>query len=185
MRWLREQLPHDAIVAFDAGAFSGWPQRFLSFGRPGRVLAPVSGSMNYGVHAGVAASLVHPDRVVVVCVGDGGFTMGEAELATARRYGARLVVLLFNNDQFGSVRVHQERRYPGRSIGMDLTNPDFVMLAKSYGAHAEVVRRTDEFAPAWARALGCGTAAVIELRTDPEQLNSRISVSDLRSRVRR
>ena len=68
---------------------------------------------------------------------------------------------------------------------MDLTNPDFVMLAKSYGAHAEVVRRTDEFAPAWARALGCGNTAVIELRTDPEQLNSRISVSDLRSRVRR
>jgi len=184
MRWLGGRLPADAIVTFDAGAFSGWPQRFLSFGRPGRVLAPISGAMNYGLHAGVAAALVHPDRSVVVCVGDGGFTMGEAELATARRYGARLVVLLFNNGQFGSVRVHQERRYPGRSIGMDLTNPDFVALARSYGAHAEIVERTEDFGPAWARASASRGAAVIELRIDPGQLNSRVSVSELRARIR-
>ena len=111
--------------------------------------------MNYGLHAGIAASLAHPIDVVVVCVGDGGFTMGETELATARRYGARLVVLLFNNGQFGSVRVHQERRYPGRGIGTDLTNPDFLMLARSYGAHAESVGTTEEFEPAW----GARTAA--------------------------
>lgn len=183
MAALREKLPHDAIVTFDAGAFSGWPQRFLSFGRPGRVLAPVSGSMNYGIHAGVAASLAHPDRVVVVCVGDGGFTMGEAELATARRYGARPIVLLFNNDQFGSVRIHQERRYPGRGIGMELTNPDFVMLARSYGAYAERVQRTDEFGAAWERARASGTAAVLELRVDPEQLSSRVNIADLRPRA--
>ena len=182
MSWLQGQLPDNAIVTFDAGAFSGWPQRFLSFGRPGRVLAPISGAMNYGLHAGIAASLVHPDRVVVVCVGDGGFTMGESELATARRYGTRLVILLFNNGQFGSVRVHQERRYPGRSIGMDLTNPDFVMLARSFGAHADRVHRTEEFGPAWKRAIASGTTAVIELRLDPEQLSSRVSVSDLRSK---
>ena len=181
MGWLREQLPRDAIVTFDAGAFSGWPQRFLSFGRPGRVIAPISGAMNYGLHAAIAASLVHPDRVVVACIGDGGFTMGEMELATARRYGARPIVLLFNNAQFGSVRVHQERRYPGRSIGMDLTNPDFSMLATSYGAHAEIVSRTEDFGPAWMRARASGTAAVVELRLDPEQLNSRVSVSDLRA----
>jgi acetolactate synthase I/II/III large subunit len=184
MGWLRDQLPDNAIVTFDAGAFSGWAQRFLSFGRPGRVVAPISGAMNYGLHAGIAASLVHRDRVVVVCVGDGGFTMGESELATARRYGARLVILLFNNGQFGSVRVHQERRYPGRSIGMDLTNPDFVMLASSYGAHAERVDRTEGFGPAWKRAVASGTTAMIELQLDPEQLNSRVSVSDLRSRRR-
>ena len=181
MGWLRMQLPADAIVAFDAGAFSGWPQRFLSFGRPGRVVAPVSGAMNYGIHAGIAASFVHPDRLVVVCVGDGGFTMGDAELATAKRYGARIVVLLFNNGQFGSVRVHQERRYPGRPIGMDLTNPDFGMLARSYGAHSEAVERTEDFAAAWVRANACETSAVIELRLDAEQLNSRVSVSELRA----
>jgi acetolactate synthase I/II/III large subunit len=184
MGWLRDELPGDAIVAFDAGAFSGWPQRFLSFGRPGRVVAPISGSMNYGLHAGIAASLVHRDRIVVVCVGDGGFTMGESELATARRYGARIVILLFNNGQFGSVRVHQERRYPGRTIGMDLTNPDFVMLAGSYGAHAERVDRTAAFAPAWTRAIASGTTALIELQLDPEQLNSRVSVADLRAQRR-
>jgi len=183
MATLRELLPRDAIVTFDAGAFSGWPQRFLSFGRPGRVLAPVSGSMNYGIHAGVAASLAHQDRVVVVCVGDGGFTMGEAELATARRYGARPIVLLFNNDQFGSVRIHQERRYPGRGIGMELTNPDFVMLARSYGAHAERVEDTEAFPAAWERALASGTTAVLELRVDPQQLSSRVSVADLRPRA--
>ena len=181
MAWLQERLPIDAIVAFDAGAFTGWPQRFLSFGRPGRALAPISGAMNYGLHAGIAASLCAPERVVVVCVGDGGFTMSEAELATARRYGGRFVVLLFNNGQFGSVRVHQERRYPGRAIGMDLTNPDFVKLAQSYGAHAESVHRTEDFGAAWARATASGTVAVIELRLDPEQLNSRVSVSELRA----
>lgn len=184
MAWLRGVLPKDAIVTFDAGAFSGWPQRFLAFGRPGRVLAPISGAMNYGLHAGIAAALAHPERLVVVCVGDGGFTMGEMELATAQRYGAQLVVLLFNNGQFGSVRAHQERRYPGRGIGMDLTNPDFMMLARSYGAHAQSVATTAEFEPAWRRAIGSGTAAVIELQLDPEQLSSRVSVADLRAKSR-
>ena len=108
--------------------------------------------------------------------------MGEAELATIRRYGLKPIVLLFNNHLFGSVRVHQERRYPGRAIGTDLTNPDFAMLARSYGAHAETVRRTDEFAPAWMRSTASGTAAVIELRLDGDQLNSRVSVADLRKR---
>ena len=181
MAWLRPRLPADAIVTFDAGAFSGWPQRFLTFGRPGRALAPISGAMNYGLHAGIAASLCAPDRFVVVCVGDGGFMMSEAELATARRYGARLIVLLFNNGQFGSVRVHQERRYPGRTIGMDLTNPDFVKLAQSYGAHAESVHRTEDFGPAWTRAAANDGVSVIEMRLDPEQLNSRVSVGELRA----
>ena len=185
MAWLRDELPADAIVSFDAGAFSGWPQRFLSFGRPGRALAPVSGSMNYGLHAGIAAALCHPQRLVVVFVGDGGFTMGEMELATARRYGARIIVIIFNNAQFGSVRVHQERRYPDRSLGMDLTNPDFTMLARSYGAHAERVETTAAFADAWRRAISSGTASVIELVTDPDQLNSRVSVGQLRERATR
>ena len=107
--------------------------------------------------------------------------MSEAELATARRYGARLVVLLFNNGQFGSVRVHQERRYPGRTIGMDLTNPDFVKLSQSYGAHAESVDRTADFGPAWTRATASGGVSVIEMRLDPDQLNSRVSVGELRA----
>jgi acetolactate synthase-1/2/3 large subunit len=181
MAWLRPRLPPDAIVTFDAGAFSGWPQRFLSFGRPGRALGPISGAMNYGLHAGIAASLCVPDRLVVVCVGDGGFMMSEAELATARRYGARLIVLLFNNGQFGSVRVHQERRYPGRTIGMDLTNPDFVKLAQSYGAHAETVHKNEDFDMAWTRATANDGVSVIEMRLDSEQLNSRVSVSELRA----
>jgi acetolactate synthase-1/2/3 large subunit len=109
--------------------------------------------------------------------------MGEAELATAKRYGARIVVLLFNNGQFGSVRVHQERRYPGRTIGMELTNPDFVMLARSYGAYAEAVERTDDFPEAWSRALASKGSAVLELRLDQEQLNSRVSVAQLRARA--
>jgi len=162
--------------------FSGWPARFLAFGRPGRVLAPISGAMNYGLHAGVAASLAHPDRVVVVCAGDGGFVMSEAELATASRHGCRLVVLLFDNGQFASVRVHQERRYPGRPVGLDLTNPDFGMLARSYGAHAERVERTEDFAGAWERSLASGKAAVIDLRVDADQLNSRVTLADLRRR---
>jgi acetolactate synthase-1/2/3 large subunit len=136
--------------------------------------------MNYGIASAVAATLVHPDRRVVACVGDGGFTMGEAELATARRYGGKPIVVLFNNHLFGSVRLHQERRYPGRAIGTDLTNPDFALLARSYGAHAETVRRTEGFPAAWERAIASGTAAVIELQLDAEQLSSRANVAALR-----
>jgi len=108
--------------------------------------------------------------------------MSEAELATASRHGCRFVVLLFDNGQFASVRVHQERRYPGRPVGLDLTNPDFGMLARSYGAHAERVDRTEDFVGAWERSIASGKPAVIDLRVDADQLSSRVTLADLRRR---
>src|SRR5579863_6933749 len=124
MTWLRERLPDDAIVTSDAGNFSGWPNRFLQYRRPGRQLGPTSGAMGYGVPAAVAASLVHPDRVVVGFCGDGGFMMTGQELLTALGEGAAPIILLFNNAMYGTIRMHQERRFPGRVVGTALKKPN-------------------------------------------------------------
>ena len=180
----RELMPADAIVTLDAGNHTGWPQRFLAFGRPGRQLGPTSGAMGYSVPAAVAASLVYPDRLVIGCVGDGGFQMSGQEISTALQHGGRPVILVFNNSMYGTIRMHQEREHPERVVGTDLVNPDFVALARSLGAHAELVTRTDEFLLALERATASGRAALIELRTDPEQVSTRVTITALRERAR-
>ena len=182
MTWLRERLPDDAIVTSDAGNFSGWPNRFLQYRRPGRQLGPTSGAMGYGVPAAVAAKLVHPDRIVVGFVGDGGFMMTGQEVATSLAEGPGPIVLLFNNAMYGTIRMHQERRFPGRVVGTALKNPDFTALAKSYGAFGASVSRTEEFAPAFEEALAARRAAIIELRMDPEMITTRTTLSALRNR---
>ncbi len=149
MTWLRERLPDDAIITSDAGNFSGWPNRFLQYRRPGRQLGPTSGAMGYGVPAAVAAKLVHPDRIVVGFCGDGGFLMTGQELATSLAEGPGPIILLFNNGMYGTIRMHQERRFPGRVVGTTLKNPDFAALAAAYGAFSATVSRTEEFAPAF------------------------------------
>ena len=170
---LRERLPRDAVITLDAGNHTGWPMRYLRFGRPGRLLGPISGAMGYSAPAAVAASLIHPGRRVVGFVGDGGFQMSGQEIATAVQHGAAPILLVFNNARYGTIRMHQDRDYPGRSIGTELVNPDFAALARAYGAHGERVTRTDEFLPAFERAAAAGRAAVIELRTDPDWLTTR------------
>ena len=170
---LRPRLPRDAIVTLDAGNHTGWPMRYLAFGRPGRLLGPTSGAMGYSAPAAVAAALAHPDRLVVGFVGDGGFLMSGQEIATAIQHGARPIFLVFNNASYGTIRMHQERAHPGRPIGTDLVNPDFVGLARAYGAHGELVTRTSEFLPAFERAVAAGRAALIELRTDPRRITTR------------
>ena len=166
MAGLRERLPDDAIVTTEAGNFSGWTHRFLTFRKLNSQLGPTSGAMGYGVPAAIAAKFVHPDRVVVGCSGDGGFLMSENELATAMRYGLDPIFLVFNNNTYGTIRLHQQRHYPGRTIGTELTNPDFAALARAYGAFGETVTETAQFAPAFERALAAKRAAVIELRMD-------------------
>jgi acetolactate synthase-1/2/3 large subunit len=180
MQWLRERLPDDAIVTSDAGNFSGWPNRFLQYRRPGRQLGPTSGAMGYGVPAAVAAKLVHPDRIVVGFCGDGGFMMTAQEIATSLAEGPGPIILLFNNAMYGTIRMHQERRFPGRIVGTALKNPDFAALATSYGAYSAVVSRTEEFAPAFEAAIASRRAAVIELRMDPEMITTRTTLSALR-----
>jgi acetolactate synthase-1/2/3 large subunit len=180
MTWLRERLPDDAIVTSDAGNFSGWPNRFLQYRRPGRQLGPTSGAMGYGVPAAVAAKLVHPGRLVVGFCGDGGFMMTGQELATAAGEGIGPIILLFNNAMYGTIRMHQERRFPGRVVGTALRNPDFAMLARAYGGFGAVVARTEEFAPAFEEAAASDRPAVIELQMDPEIITTRTTLSALR-----
>ena len=178
---LGERLTPDAIVTLDAGNFSGWPRQFLQYGGGRRILSPATvGAMGYGVPAAVMAKIVAPERMVVGCIGDGGWGMTGPELATAVQYGAAPILLVFNNAMFGTIRVHQERRHPDRVIGTDLVNPDFAALARCHGAHGEVVKETAEFGPAFERALASGKAAVIELRTDPEVASTRTTLSALR-----
>ena len=180
MTWLRERLPDDAIVTSDAGNFSGWPNRFLQYRRPGRQLGPTSGAMGYGVPAAVAAKLAYPGRIVVGFCGDGGFMMTGHEMATAVGEGIGPIILLFNNAMYGTIRMHQERRFPGRVVGTALKNPDFAALIRAYGGFGAVVARTEEFAPAFEEAVASGRPAVIELRMDPEMITTRSTLSALR-----
>ncbi|HEX7005791.1 MAG TPA: thiamine pyrophosphate-dependent enzyme, partial [Alphaproteobacteria bacterium] len=180
---LRARLPADAILAVDAGNFSGWPMRFLPCRTPRTQLGPQSGAMGYGVPAAVAAALVHPDRLVLGFCGDGGFLMAEQEIATAVQHGAAPILFVFNNGLYGTIRAHQERHYPGRVVGTDLRNPDFAALARSFGAHGETVARTDEFLPAFERAVAARTLAVIDLHMDPEAITTRTTLTVIRERA--
>ena len=166
MKTLNARLPIDAIVALDAGNFTRWPQRYRTYRRPGRLLAPVNGAMGYGVPAAIGASLRYPDRTVVGFAGDGGMLMTGMELATAAKYGATPLILVFNNGRYGTIETHQDRRYPGRRIGNDLHNPDFAAFAQSFGLFGARVSATAQFAQTLDDALAAPTAAVIELVLD-------------------
>ena len=171
-RHLREHLPEDAVITTDAGNFSGWCQRYLRYGRPGRLLAPISGAMGYAVPAAVGASITCPGRVVVGFCGDGGFMMSGQELATAVHHGARPIIVVCNNNMFGTIRMHQEKHYPGRISGTALTNPDFVKLAESYGVFAARVEHADDFPDVWETALRSEKPVLIEIKQDPRQITT-------------
>ena len=170
MKHLSDTLPDDAIITNGAGNFAAWLHRyFRARAFPGH-LAPTSGSMGYGFPAAVAAKLEHPGRTVVCMAGDGDFQMTLNEMSTARQYGAAVITVVCNNGRYGTIRMHQERHYPGRVSGTDLFNPDYAALARAYGGHGELVERTEDFAAAFERAQRSGLPAVIELRLDPEAL---------------
>ncbi len=181
VRHLRETLPDDAIVTNGAGNYATWIHRFFRFRNWRTQLAPTSGAMGYGVPAGVAAAILHPDRQVVSVNGDGCFMMNASELATAMQYGAKPIFLVVNNGMYGTIRMHQERRYPARVSGTELFNPDFAAYARSFGLHGETVTATAEFAPAFERARRAGKAALIELRLDPEAITPRQSLTEIRN----
>ncbi|MGH7933955.1 MAG: thiamine pyrophosphate-binding protein [Candidatus Binataceae bacterium] len=177
---LRAQLPADTIVANGAGNYSGWVHRCWSFREYGTQLAPISGSMGYGVPAAVAAAIAYPRRTVLSFSGDGCFLMNGQEIATAIQYGATPIFFVINNGMYGTIRMHQEHEYPTRVSGTELINPDFAALARAYGLHGETVERTADFAAAFARARGSGRAALIELRLDPEAISTRTTLSRIR-----
>jgi acetolactate synthase-1/2/3 large subunit len=181
MRELETMLTRDAIVTTDAGNFAGWATRFLNFSEGQRYIGPTNGAMGYSVPAAVGAKVAFPDRMVVSMVGDGGFMMTGQEIATAFHHGVAPIVLVFNNQMYGTIRMHQEKAYPWRVSGTALTNPDFSKYIEAFGGHGEVVTATEEFSPAFRRAVESGRPALIELRTNPEQITTRATITDLRA----
>ncbi|WP_315754633.1 MULTISPECIES: thiamine pyrophosphate-binding protein [unclassified Bradyrhizobium] len=169
--WLRDRLPKDSIVCNGAGNYAGWIHRHHRFRTFASQLAPTSGSMGYGVPAAVLAKRQYPDRVVVAFAGDGCFLMNGQEFATAVQYEAAVVVIVIDNAQYGTIRMHQEREYPGRVVGTQLKNPDFAMYAKAFGGHGERVERTEEFAPAFERALASGKPSILHCLIDPRAIS--------------
>ena len=184
MAFLRGRLPPDTVQTCGAGNFTVWAHRFAEFSQFGTQVCPRSGSMGYGVAAANAAKLVQPDRLAVCWTGDGDFVMSSPELATAVQYDLPIVVLLVDNGMYATIRMHQERVYPGRVIGTDLENPDFVALAEAYGAHGERVGRTEEFEAAFERALASDKPAVLVLPVDPERISPRVKLSELQAGAR-
>jgi len=184
VRHLDATLPDDAIICNDAGNFAGWLHRYYRYKRFGTQVGPTAGAMGYGLPAAIGAKLLHPDRVVLAFAGDGGFLMTGSDLATAVQYGANVVAIVVNNGMYGTIRMHQERAYPGRVVATDLQNPDFVAYARAFGAHAALVERTGDFAPAFAEALAAGRPALLELRTDPELITPRTTLRAIRDAAR-
>ena len=179
--WLSERLPEDAILTNGAGNYAAFLHRYFRYRGPGTQLAPTSGSMGYGFPAAIAAKLHAPGRMVVCLAGDGCFQMTLNEMSTAVQHGAAVITVVANNGRYGTIRMHQERQYPGRVSGTDLANPDFAALARAYGGHGEVVERTADFPAAFARAAAAGVPAVIELRLDPEMLSTGLTLAQTRA----
>jgi len=179
--WLRGALGPDDIVTNGAGNYTAWVHRFFRYRRYRTQLAPTSGSMGYGLPAAVAASHLHRDRTVVCFAGDGCFLMHGQELATAVQHGLAPITIVVNNQSLGTIRAHQERRYPGRVSGTTLRNPDFAALARAFGGHGEKIGGTSEFPAAFARARAAGVPAVIELALDVEVLTPSATLSQIRA----
>ena len=172
MSWLSDNLPEDAILTNGAGNYAVWLHRYFRFKRFGTQVAPTSGSMGYGFPAAIAAALEHPDRTVVCFAGDGCFQMTLNEMSTAVQHEAAPVVIIANNGRYGTIRMHQERQYPGRVSGTDLANPDFAALALAYGGAGFAVDNNADFPDAFAEAAAFRGPAVIELKLDPHVLST-------------
>jgi acetolactate synthase-1/2/3 large subunit len=182
IEWLDRHMPEDTIYTNGAGNFSVWLHRFHRYTGWRTQLAPTSGAMGYGVPAAIAAKLVHPKRAVVCFAGDGDFLMTGQELATAVQFNAPAIFIVVNNGMYGTIRMHQERNYPGRVIGTDLVNPHFAAFARSFGANGEIVEDTAQFAPAMERSLASGKPAVIEMRIDPQAITPNTTLDALRNK---
>lgn len=183
MQWMRANLPEDTIMTTGAGNYTAWPHRFYQYKTFRTQLGATNGSMGYGVPAAIAAKLTDRNRTVIAFAGDGCFMMNGQELATAMQYDARVVFIVVNNGMYGTIRMHQERTYPGRVSGTALANPDFAALAQAYGLHGEVVAKTDEFAPAFERCVNSGKPALIEIRIDQEAITPKMSLSAMREQA--
>jgi len=182
MVWLREYLPPNAILCNGAGNYAAWIHRFFRFRRFGSHVAPASGSMGYGVPAALAMKRLHPDRPVVCLAGDGDFLMNGQEFATAVQYGAPFVTIIADNSMYGTIRMHQEREYPGRVSATELRNPDFPAYARAFGGFGVSVERTEDFPDAFKQAQACGKPAIIRLAIDGEAITPTTTIAKIRAR---
>jgi acetolactate synthase-1/2/3 large subunit len=178
--FLNKEAP-EAIYCNGAGNFSTWLHRFHRYAGWRSQLAPTSGAMGYGVPAAIAAKLVHPERTVICFAGDGDFLMTGQELATAVQYDAPVIIVIVNNGMYGTIRMHQEKHYPGRVVGTELGNPHFAAFARSFGAVGEIVEDTAAFAPAFARCLAAKKPAVIDVRIDPQAISPNTTLDKIRA----
>lgn len=179
-----DTLPPDAIVTNGAGNYAGWVHRYYRFRTYRTQLAPTSGSMGYGMPAAVAAKLTAPDREVICFAGDGCFMMHGQELSTAARHDLDLTVIVSNNGTYGTIRMHQEREYPNRVSGTDLSNPNFAKLAEAYGALGIRVEKSEDFPDAFAKARAHKGPALIELMTSAEAISVSTTITKLRERAK-
>ncbi|WP_426344392.1 thiamine pyrophosphate-binding protein [Pseudoduganella sp. R-32] len=184
---LKAQCPADTIITNGAGNYATWAHRYWPYGQMRTQLAPTSGAMGYSVPSGVAAKIIDPSRTVVTFAGDGEYLMNGQELATAVQYKAGLIIIVFNNQMFGTIRMHQEREYPGRVSGTTLHNPDFAAVARAFGGHGETVAATEDFAPALQRALAFtreqSLPAIIELRYDGNLITPGATLDTIRKQA--
>ena len=181
MQHLVEAMPANTVYCNGAGNYATWVHRFWPFRAFASQLAPTSGSMGYGVPASVAAKAIEPDREVIAFAGDGCFMMNGQEFATAVQYDLPIIVVVVDNGMYGTIRMHQEREYPGRVSATKLRNPDFADLARAYGGHGETVRKTEEFAGALERSRSSGKPAIIHVLIDPEAITPARSLTDIRN----
>jgi acetolactate synthase-1/2/3 large subunit len=177
---LRDKLPAETIICNGAGNFSIWVHRFWRYRHYASQLAPIAGSMGYGVPAAVAAKRLLPDRTVIAFAGDGDFLMTGQELATAMQYELPIIIVIADNGMYGTIRMHQERHYPARVIGTELRNPDFAALARAYGAFGALVEKTADFTAAFEAALASGKPAVIHLKVDPQAITPATTIDAIR-----
>ncbi|HUP97198.1 MAG TPA: thiamine pyrophosphate-binding protein [Usitatibacter sp.] len=182
--YLNKHAP-DAIYCNGAGNFATWLHRFHRYPSFRTQLAPTSGAMGYGVPAAVAAKLVRPERTVICFAGDGDFLMSGMELATAVQYEAPVVIVILNNGMYGTIRMHQEKHYPGRVMGTDLKNPHFAAFARSFGAMGEIVEDTAQFAPAYERIVASGKPGVIDIHLDPQAITPNTTLDKIRAGARK
>jgi len=183
MIWLRENLARDAFLCNGAGNYAAWIHRFFRFRRFAQQVAPASGSMGYGVPAAVAMKRLHPEHQVICIAGDGDFLMNGQEFATAVQYDLPFTTIVFDNGMYGTIRMHQEREYPGRISATDLRNPDFAAYARAFGGFGVSVERTEDFPAAFRAAEASGKPAIVRLAIDPEAITPGTTLAKIRARA--
>jgi acetolactate synthase-1/2/3 large subunit len=180
---LRDKLPADAVVCNGAGNFSVWVHRYHRFRRYGTQLAPIAGSMGYGVPAAIAAKRLAPERTVVAFAGDGDFLMTGQEFATAVQHDLPIIVIVCDNAMYGTIRMHQEREYPGHVVATSLRNPDFAAYARAFGGHGATVETTADFLPVFDAAQKSGKPAILHLKIDPEAITPTTTLAAIRKKA--